>query len=71
MRTAPWQTKLKTGPLLSSYVGLSVFSILLVLMMLMYFAHRHEVQSTNTLSAQRRLVKTYRTKRFATALEAD
>jgi len=33
-------------------------------MMMMYFVRRHEVHSTNTLSVQRRLIKTYKTERF-------
>ena len=43
----------------------------MMMMMMMYFVRRHEVHSTNTLSAQRRLIKTYRTERFTTAMEAD
>jgi len=37
----------------------------------MYFASRHEVHSTNTLSAQRRLIKRDKTERFATPLVAE
>jgi len=35
------------------------------------FARRHEVHDTNTRSTQRRLIKTYKTERFTTALEAE
>jgi len=35
------------------------------------FASRHEVHSTNTHSAQRRLIKTNKTERFTAALEAE
>jgi len=44
------------------YLGINFFNV---------FKQTQSAQSTNTLSVQRRLIKTYRTERFTTALEAD